>query len=67
MGGAYTLSPNNYTTEKISYKTNSGSWTESQVNTYEIQYNSAQLPTQVTGKDANGNNTVKYNYEYISL
>lgn len=67
MGGAYALSPNNYTTEKISYKTGAGTWTESQLNTYEIQYNEAQLPIQVIGKDANGNNTVKYNYEYTSL
>lgn len=67
MGGAYALSPNNYVTEKISYKTNSGSWTESQANTYDIQYNNAQFPTQVIGKDANGNITVKYNYEYILL
>ncbi len=67
MGGAYVLSPNNYISEKISYKTSTGTWIQNQVNTYDIQYNSAQLPTQVIGKDANGNNTVKYNYEYISL
>lgn len=67
MGGAYTLSLNNYTTEKISYKTSSGTWVQNQINTYEIQYNSAQIPTQVIGKDTNGNTTVKYIYEYTSL
>ena len=65
MGGAYVLSPNNYTSEKISYKDNAGNWVPNQNNTYEMQYNSFQLPTQVIGRDANGNSYVKYNYEYI--
>lgn len=67
MEGAYALSENNYKTEKISYRDNSGVWIENQNITYEIQYNDDQLPTQVLGKEANGSNYVKYNYEYISL
>lgn len=65
MGGAYVLSSNNYTMEKMSYKDNAGNWIESQKNTYDIQYNNNQLPTQVIGKEANGNKSVQYNYEYI--
>jgi len=61
------LSKNNYTTQKISYKQSDGSWTQSQNITYTIQYNNANLPVEVTGKEANGNNYVKYKYEYISL
>ncbi|REC74617.1 hypothetical protein DRF60_17185 [Chryseobacterium elymi] len=64
--GAYSLSKNNYTAEKISYRNSDGSWTQNQSNTYTIQYNSAQLPIQVVGKQANGNNYVQYNYEYIT-
>ncbi|MBV8325716.1 hypothetical protein [Chryseobacterium sp.] len=64
--GAMGLSKNNYTTEKISYKDNSGNWILSQNITYSILYNSTQLPVQVIGKEANGNNYVQYNYEYIS-
>ncbi|MEN4761742.1 hypothetical protein ABEG63_15515 [Chryseobacterium sp. C39-AII1] len=66
IGGAYVLSPNNYTSEKISNKDNAGNWIPNQNITYEIQYNSHQLPTQVIGKEANGNMYVKYNYEYIT-
>lgn len=64
-GGAYALSSNNYTTEKISYKDNAGNWINNQNIIYEIQYNNNQLPTQVIGKESNGNIYVKYNYEYI--
>lgn len=66
MGGAYALSKNNYASEKISFKDNSGNWVQNQQVIYDIQYNSAQLPSQVIGKDTNGNNYVKYNYEYIA-
>lgn len=66
LTGAYILSQNNYTTEKISYKDNAGNWIQNQNIIYEIQYNNSQLPTQVIGKEANGNNSVKYNYEYIT-
>lgn len=66
LGGAYVLSPNNYTSEKISFRDNVGNWIPNQNITYEIQYNSNQLPTQVIGKEANGNMFVKYNYEYIT-
>lgn len=65
MERAYSASKNNYTAEKISYKDSDGSWTQNQNITYTIQYNSAQLPVQVVGKEANGNNYVQYNYEYI--
>ncbi|MFN1215549.1 hypothetical protein ACKW6Q_01070 [Chryseobacterium kwangjuense] len=64
--GANSLSKNNYTTEKISYKNSDGTWTQSQNITYTIQYNSSQMPVQVIGKEANGNNYVQYNYEYIT-
>lgn len=66
MENAYALSENNYKTQKISYR-NNGIWIENQNITYEIQYNSELLPTQVIGKEANGSNYVKYNYEYTSL
>lgn len=66
MGGAYVLSANNYITEKISYKDNAGNWIPNQDITYDIQYNNYQLPSQVIGKDVNGNNYVKYMYEYIT-
>jgi hypothetical protein len=66
MGGAYILSLNNYTTEKISYKDNAGNWIPSQNITFEIQYNNLQLPTQVIGKEADGSMSVKYMYEYIT-
>lgn len=65
MGGAYALSKNNYASERISYKDNSGNWVQNQQVIYEIQYNSAQLPIQVVGKTTSGANYVKYNYEYI--
>lgn len=65
MGGAYALSKNNYASERISYKDNSGNWVQNQQVIYEIQYNSAQLPIQVIGKTTSGANYVKYNYEYI--
>lgn len=66
MGGAYVLSKNNYTSQKLSYKNSDGSWTQNQTITYTIQYNDANLPTKVIGKEANGNNYVQYNYEYIT-
>lgn len=66
MGGAYTLSPNNYTAEKVSYRDNAGNWIPSQNIIYEIQYNNLQLPTQVIGKGINGDMYVQYNYEYIT-
>ncbi|MBO6184558.1 MAG: hypothetical protein J6O88_07670 [Chryseobacterium sp.] len=66
MGGAYALSKNNYTSEKISFKDGAGNWVQNQNAVYEIQYNSAQLPTQVIGKSPSGANYVKYNYEYIT-
>lgn len=65
MGGAYAMSKNNYASERISYKDNSGNWVQNQQVIYEIQYNSAQLPIQVIGKTTTGANYVKYNYEYI--
>lgn len=66
MGGAYTLSKNNYTTEKISSKNNDGTWTPSQNITYTIEYNDSNLPTKVIGKNANGTKYVEQNYEYIT-
>ncbi len=66
FGGAYVLSKNNYTTERISYKDGSGNWVQNQHIIYDVQYNSAQLPTQVIGKNSNGSNYVKYNYEYTA-
>ena len=66
MGGAYVLSKNNYTSERISFKDSAGNWVQNQQIIYEVQYNSVQLPTQVIGRSANGNNYVKYNYEYIA-
>lgn len=66
MSGAYVLSKNNYTTERISYKDGSGNWVQNQHIIYDVQYNSAQLPTQVVGKLSDGTNYVKYNYEYIT-
>ncbi|MBW8523909.1 hypothetical protein K0U91_01540 [Chryseobacterium chendengshani] len=66
MGGAYVLSKNNYTTERISYKDGAGNWIQNQQIIYNVQYNSAQLPSQVIGKTSNGNDYVKHNYEYIT-
>lgn len=66
MGGAYAISMSNYTTEKISSKSSNGTWNQGQSISYSIQYNSSQLPVQVIGKEANGNNYVQYNYEYIT-
>ena len=66
MGGAYTLSKNNYTTEKISSKNSDGTWTQNQNIFYTIEYNDSNLPTKIVGKDANGNKYVEQNYEYIS-
>ncbi|UTX50365.1 hypothetical protein [Chryseobacterium sp. MA9] len=65
MGRAIVMSPNNYLTEKISYKSN-GVWIQNQTRTSTIQYNSAGLPVQIISKEANGNLSVQYNYEYIS-
>ena len=64
-GGAYILSGNNYLTEKKSYKDSAGMWIPNQNITYHIQYNSSNLPAQVTGKNSNGNQYVQYKYEYI--
>jgi YD repeat-containing protein len=65
MGGAYAMSKNNYSSERISYKDSAGNWVQNQQVIYEIQYNSAQLPIQVIGKTTSGASYVKYNYEYI--
>ena len=65
ISGPQFLSQNNYTSEKISKKDGSGNWIQIENINYEIQYNSAQLPTQVIGKSTSGANYVKYNYEYI--
>lgn len=64
MGGAYTLSENNYKTEKISFKDTAGNWIVNQNITYTLQYNDENLPTVVTGKDENGQLYVEYRYEY---
>lgn len=61
------LSQNNYTSEKISRKDSEGNWVQIQNITYEIQYNSSQLPSKVIGKEANGKTLIEYNYEYITL
>lgn len=66
MGGAYTLSKNNYTSEKISSKNSDGTWTQNQNITYTFQYNDSNLPTKVIGKNANGTLYVEQNYEYIT-
>lgn len=66
MGGAYGISVNNYTTEKISNKDSAGNWKQGQFITYKIQYNSSQLPVQIIGTEANGKKYVQYDYEYIS-
>lgn len=65
MERAYTLSKNNYTTDRVSFKNSDGSWNQSQTTTYSIQYNNAGFPVQVTGKEANGSPSVQYSYEYI--
>lgn len=65
MGRAYAVSQNNYLTEKISYKSN-GVWTQNQTRTSTIQYNSTGYPTEVISKEANGNLSAKYTYEYIT-
>ncbi|MBP2616527.1 hypothetical protein [Chryseobacterium jejuense] len=67
LAGTQFLSQNNYTSEKISSKDSAGNWVQIQNITYEIQYNNAQLPSKVIGKDANGNTFIEYNYEYITL
>lgn len=67
LAGTQFLSQNNYTSEKISRKDSEGNWVQIQHITYEIQYNNAQLPSKVIGKDANGNTLIEYNYEYITL
>ncbi|SHK43959.1 hypothetical protein [Epilithonimonas mollis] len=65
MGGADVLSKNNYISGKISYKNADGTWSQSQSVIYTIQYNDANYPIQIIGKESNGNISVKYNYEYI--
>lgn len=67
MGGADVLSENNYISEKISSKNADGTWTVNQNISYQIQYDADQFPTEILGKDSNGNNYVKYKYEYIVL
>ncbi|UHO39427.1 hypothetical protein H5J24_04795 [Chryseobacterium capnotolerans] len=67
LAGTQFLSQNNYTSEKISRKDSEGNWIEIQNITYEIQYNSSQLPSKVIGKEANGKTLIEYNYEYITL
>lgn len=67
LAGTQFLSQNNYTSEKISRKDSEGNWIEIQNVTYEIQYNSSQLPSKVIGKEANGKTLIEYNYEYITL
>lgn len=66
MEGAYNLSKNNYTIEKVSYKNSDGAWIQNQTITYSTQYNSSHLPVQVIGKEADGTTSVRYNYEYIT-
>ncbi|KAA2224112.1 hypothetical protein [Chryseobacterium sediminis] len=66
MGGPQFLSQNNYTAEKISKKDNAGNWNQILNITYQIEYNNSQLPTQVIGKDDDGNEFVRYTYEYIT-
>lgn len=65
MGGAYSVSQNNYLTEKISFKSN-GAWEQNQTRISTIQYNSSGFPVQVISKEANGNLSAQYNYEYIT-
>ena len=65
MGGAEFLSQNNYTTVKISGKDGTGNWSQIMNFTYQIEYNSNQLPTQVMVKLDN-NDYAKYTYEYIT-
>ena len=65
MEGAYTLSKNNYTSEKISYLSSDGTWIPIQEITYTIEYNAKKFPVKITGKEANGNMYVQYLYEYI--
>lgn len=67
LAGTQFLSQNNYTSEKISRKDSEGNWIQIQNMTYEIQYNSSQLPSKVIGKEANGKTLIEYNYEYITL
>lgn len=66
MGGANTLSANNYTINKDSYKGNDGNWYPSETTTYTLQYNSSGLPVQATGIGSDGNLSVQYTYEYIT-
>jgi len=66
MGGAYTLSKNNYKSSKNYYKSSDGNWVQTRNITYTIQYNDSNLPVKVIGKDANGKNYVQYDYEYIT-
>lgn len=66
MGGANTLSANNYTVNKDSYKGNDGNWYPSETTTYTLQYNSSGLPVQATGIGSDGNLSVQYTYEYIT-
>lgn len=65
MAGAHLISKNNYLNEKISHKT-TGNWIEGQNRTSTIQYNSSGFPVQVISKEANGNLSAQYNYEYIT-
>lgn len=66
MGRANTLSENNYTIDKNSYKESDGTWKPSETTTYTYQYNNVGLPVQAIGKGSDGNLSVQYNYEYIT-
>ncbi|WP_090080634.1 hypothetical protein [Halpernia frigidisoli] len=62
---AFSISKNNYLTEKISVKNSSGVYVANQSNTYSVVYNAENFPTEVIGKDKNGNTEIQYKYEYI--
>ncbi|MGU3375909.1 hypothetical protein [Chryseobacterium sp. M5A1_1a] len=64
MGRAITLSNNNYTIDKDSFKDN-GNWVPSETTTYTFEYNNSGLPVKAIGKGSDGNLSVQYNYEYI--
>ncbi|MDM1555763.1 hypothetical protein HX126_14460 [Chryseobacterium indologenes] len=66
MGRAITLSTNNYTIDKNSFK-NNDNWVPSETTTYTYEYNSSGLPVKAIGKGSDGNLSVQYDYEYITL
>lgn len=66
--GPYNYNKNNILTEKRSYlRKSTGAWIESGNTTYTIQYNSSGFPVQALGKDADGNNIIRIDYEYMEL